>query len=60
MPPCRFQPIILIPKRRSCILVCSSLNPTHVDLLEINGHPQNRWEFARDNAGSWSGVEVNP
>jgi pyridoxamine 5'-phosphate oxidase len=36
------------------------LDPQKVDLLEINGHPQNRWEFARDDRGRWSGIEVNP
>ncbi len=36
------------------------LDPQTVDFLEINGHPQNRWEFRRDESGRWSGVEVNP
>ena len=36
------------------------LDPDTVDFLEINGHPQNRWQFQRDNHGRWSGIEVNP
>jgi pyridoxamine 5'-phosphate oxidase len=36
------------------------LDPQTVDLLEINGHPQNRWEFHRNEKGSWSGLEINP
>jgi pyridoxamine 5'-phosphate oxidase len=36
------------------------LDPHTVDFLEINGHPQNRWEFQRDEEGRWSGIEVNP
>jgi pyridoxamine 5'-phosphate oxidase len=36
------------------------LHPEEVDLLEINGHPQNRWEFRSDATGRWSGIEVNP
>ena len=36
------------------------LDPQTVDFLEINGHPQNRWEFERDDEGRWSGIEVNP
>ena len=27
------------------------LNPETVDLLEINGHPQNRWQYHRDDSG---------
>jgi pyridoxamine 5'-phosphate oxidase len=36
------------------------LDPKTVDLLEINGHPQNRWQYVRDDSGRWSGREVNP
>jgi pyridoxamine 5'-phosphate oxidase len=36
------------------------VDPQLVDLLEINGHPQNRWQYHRDDAGRWSGTEVNP
>jgi PPOX class probable FMN-dependent enzyme len=36
------------------------LDPLEVDHLELNGHPQNRWSFRRDDRGTWSGVEINP
>jgi pyridoxamine 5'-phosphate oxidase len=36
------------------------LDPEMVDFLEINGHPQNRWQYYRDDSGRWSGREVNP
>jgi pyridoxamine 5'-phosphate oxidase len=36
------------------------LDPQAVDFLEINGHPQNRWQFRRDEHGRWSGIEINP
>ena len=36
------------------------LDPLDVDFLELNGTPQNRWEYHRDDEGRWSGVEVNP
>jgi pyridoxamine 5'-phosphate oxidase len=36
------------------------LDPQAVDCLEINGHPQNRWQFHRNEQGRWSGIEVNP
>jgi pyridoxamine 5'-phosphate oxidase len=36
------------------------LDPETVDFLEINGHPQNRWQYERDVTGRWSGREVNP
>lgn len=36
------------------------LDPEMVDFLEINGHPQNRWQYHRDADGGWSGTEVNP
>ncbi len=36
------------------------LDPQAVDFLEINGHPQNRWHFRRDDLGRWSGIEINP
>lgn len=36
------------------------LDPQTVDFLEINGHPQNRWEFRREQEDRWSGIEINP
>jgi pyridoxamine 5'-phosphate oxidase len=36
------------------------LDPLDVDFLELNGTPQNRWEFHRDLDGQWSGIEINP
>jgi hypothetical protein len=36
------------------------LDPHAVDFLEINGDPQNRWQFNRNDQGRWSGFEVNP
>ena len=36
------------------------LDPHEVDLLEINGKPQNRWVYKRDDRGRWTGTEVNP
>jgi pyridoxamine 5'-phosphate oxidase len=39
-----------------CLVI---LDPQEVDLLELNGRPQNRWVYIRDE-GRWSGVEVNP
>jgi PPOX class probable FMN-dependent enzyme len=36
------------------------LDPEAVDHLELNGNPQNRWQFQRDDRGHWSGTEVNP
>jgi pyridoxamine 5'-phosphate oxidase len=36
------------------------LDPLDVDFLELNGTPQNRWIYHRDDDGRWSGVEVNP
>jgi pyridoxamine 5'-phosphate oxidase len=36
------------------------LDPLDVDFLELNGTPQNRWEYRRDEEGRWSGIEVNP
>jgi PPOX class probable FMN-dependent enzyme len=40
-----------------CLLI---LDPREVDQLEINGEPQNRWRYTRDDHGLWSGEEVNP
>jgi len=40
-----------------CLIV---LDPFTVDHLELNGSPQNRWQYRRDGNGTWSGVEVNP
>jgi pyridoxamine 5'-phosphate oxidase len=36
------------------------LDPLDVDYLELNGTPQNRWVYRRDQDGRWSGAEVNP
>jgi PPOX class probable FMN-dependent enzyme len=36
------------------------LDPLEVDFLELNGTPQNRWQYHRDHQGRWSGREVNP
>ncbi len=40
-----------------CLLI---LDPHEVDQLELNGKPQNRWVYNRDDRGRWSGAEVNP
>jgi PPOX class probable FMN-dependent enzyme len=45
------------PVSHFCLLV---LDPHQVDLLEINGNPQNRWIFRRTEEGRWEGSEVNP
>jgi PPOX class probable FMN-dependent enzyme len=45
------------PVRHFCLLV---LDPQVVDYLELNGNPQNRWVYQRDDQGRWSGAEVNP
>jgi pyridoxamine 5'-phosphate oxidase len=45
------------PPAHFCLLV---LDPHEVDLLEINGNPQNRWIYRRDETGRWQGSEVNP
>jgi PPOX class probable FMN-dependent enzyme len=45
------------PPAHFCLLV---VDPHEVDLLEINGNPQSRWVFRRDDAGGWHGAEVNP
>jgi pyridoxamine 5'-phosphate oxidase len=45
------------PPAHFCLLV---LDPHEVDLLEINGNPQNRWVYRLNETGRWSGVEVNP
>jgi len=36
------------------------LDPQEVDQLELNGNPQNRWVYQRDDHGRWTGAEVNP
>ena len=46
-----------LPLPHFCLMI---LDPREVDLLEINGNPQNRWEYKRDDQGRWSGAEVNP
>jgi PPOX class probable FMN-dependent enzyme len=45
------------PLPQFCLLV---LDPREVDHLEINGNPQNRWNYRCDDLGRWSAVEVNP
>jgi len=40
-----------------CLMI---LDPQEVAELELNGNPQNRWEYRRDEHGRWSGAEVNP
>jgi PPOX class probable FMN-dependent enzyme len=45
------------PVAEFCVLV---LDPQAVDYLEINGNPQNRWQYQRDENGRWSGTEINP
>jgi PPOX class probable FMN-dependent enzyme len=39
-----------------CLVV---LDPEVVDLLELNGKPQNRWIYTQSQ-GNWSGREINP
>ncbi len=36
------------------------LDPDHVDHLELDGNPQNRWLYHREDEGRWTSVEVNP
>jgi PPOX class probable FMN-dependent enzyme len=36
------------------------LDPIEVDHLELDGSPQNRWIYRRDDDGRWTGREVNP
>jgi pyridoxamine 5'-phosphate oxidase len=36
------------------------LEPVEVDHLELDGNPQNRWSYRRDETGEWAGHEVNP
>ncbi len=36
------------------------LDPVEVDHLELDGNPQNRWVYRRDDAGQWRGTEINP
>ncbi len=45
------------PPSHFCLLV---VDPHEVDLLEINGNPQNRWIYRLNEAGRWIGAEVNP
>jgi hypothetical protein len=51
------HPDPLTPLDHFCLIV---LDPVEVDHLELNGNPQNRWMFRRDEHGRWSGIEVNP
>jgi PPOX class probable FMN-dependent enzyme len=45
------------PLPQFCLII---LDPHAVDHLEVNGNPQNRWKYQRDDQGRWSGAEVNP
>jgi PPOX class probable FMN-dependent enzyme len=36
------------------------LDPVDVDHLELDGTPQNRWIYRRDDLGQWTGREINP
>ncbi len=36
------------------------LDPDHVNHLELDGNPQNRWLSHRDDEGRWISIEVNP
>ena len=36
------------------------LDPIEVDHLELDGNPQNRWVYRRDDGGIWTGMEINP
>jgi pyridoxamine 5'-phosphate oxidase len=36
------------------------LDPIEVDHLELDGSPQNRWAYRRDDDGQWTGREINP
>ena len=36
------------------------LDPIEVDHLELDGNPQNRWAYRRDDDGQWVGWEINP
>jgi hypothetical protein len=31
-----------------------------VDHLELDGSPQNRWSYRRDQVGQWTAHEINP
>lgn len=50
-------PDVDLPPPHFCLLV---LEPHEVDHLELQGNPQHRWKYARDDRGRWSGVEINP
>ena len=45
------------PPSEFCLVV---LDPHEVDLLEMNGNPQNRWVYRLGESGKWQGAEVNP
>ena len=36
------------------------LDPAEVDHLELDGSPQNRWTYRRDEGGRWTAQEINP
>jgi PPOX class probable FMN-dependent enzyme len=45
------------PPSHFCLLI---LDPREVDMLELNGNPQNRWAFRRTESARWQGTELNP
>jgi PPOX class probable FMN-dependent enzyme len=51
------HPDPVTPLPHFCLIV---LDPVEVDHLELNGNPQNRWEYRRSDDGHWSGGEINP
>jgi PPOX class probable FMN-dependent enzyme len=45
------------PPAHFCLLI---LDPKEVDMLELNGNPQNRWAFRHTESDRWQGTEINP
>jgi pyridoxamine 5'-phosphate oxidase len=45
------------PLSHFCLLI---LDPHEVDILELNGNPQNRWNYRRIEPAGWHGTEINP
>ncbi len=54
-PTCAPDPLEPLP--HFCLLV---LEVRDVDHLELQGNPQHRWRYSKDDLGRWSGMEVNP
>ncbi len=51
-------PDAAMPPTSFCLLL---LDPQEVDLLELRGDPQNRWQYALDrSSGQWSERALNP